>query len=1255
MKRLLVLILVLAAFAALTLWGNQLIGRALDAELAPRLSRALGLPVTLAPVSAHLLGLSVRSPKLVMGDPQDPAVVATDVTVTLAWDDLWQREIRLVRVSATELMVRPSRWPSSGSPPPVDYRFLDPWLPKSLQLASGRFVTESGDAYPVDNLQWQRLADGSATASGSTQGPAGTIDLNATAHSLQALLALAPVKLELDATVAGKPESRIELKASVQPGTTAAYAAEVDIEAAAMSAQVTTSGPQPWALPDQSTTTIPLLAIEQLKPLVQNYLGADEERESAGGLASPLPSFHLPEHRGHVLINELRINDEIARENAFDFSTGEQGLRLSSLTSQGPEGILSGELAILSGDEGWTATVDTNIRAHDLSAGAALQFTGADWLWRTGHARLSGSGKTLDALLNSLTGDVALEGQYNGAVEIPITLAARLDNHPEEFALDQIALTVGEGQLSGSARLSGTSRRLLALDMKGTAMDLVPLLPKDAGDHHQPGIGVPLFLGRLPDMDLNLSIELGKLKVPGLNLTQAKATLQRNEQGGSLVARASGASFGSMEITLDATTPADKPTQIQLGAIFTQLDIADLFGQPGAIHSRSDGNLKLHSQGSTLLDIFAALQGQAKVTTEIRADNNWRRGPSAEEKLALSGNASLMLKGERIVGLKIEKLDVDSIEQDLTGNLTVASDREPWLVADLESDMLNVTGLLALLPSSAQQADKAGLVPSLERLGATRISLDAKTLTVNDVSFSNALLKVSSAPNVMTIDQFDFVSQDLTLRTQGKLTWRGTRASLESTARLTDVDLDRFLIDSPDIAVVPVSGTVQLRSEGSRIEELMRNVTGAIDLSGNAPPNSSPQSQRRLVVTASRLDDGVQADISRLQWGESELAANIRYHRTSPPTVEVELNGGTLTLLPWENAYLSGAHRQPARTTRTDLDTVARDSADLLQSILLAPLRLLGSDDARPPRTRVFSTDPISVESLRALNMSLSGQLDALISTEMTARDLKFNGQLRNGQLAVQASSDQIGGGSGEVSLTVDSTASPPGIGISSTFKDVRGIKERATFPRSGFVSLQSRGQSQAELAANVNGLIFLDLGRGPFDYANSALLTANLLTTMVQTLIPGVNRQQHQLECGTVLGSFKDGQGNTPYGFAARTNQANLVGHLSVDLRTEQMQMNIDSRGRQGMGLSVGSIFSNTVQIRGPLTNPGIVPNATGIAWRAWAAVTTGGLSILGESLLRRIWSSENPCKSVKRIIVENECTTNPIAASSPMICPKS
>jgi hypothetical protein len=101
---------------------------------------------------------------------------------------------------------------------------------------------------------------------------------------------------------------------------------------------------------------------------------------------------------------------------------------------------------------------------------------------------------------------------------------------------------------------------------------------------------------------------------------------------------------------------------------------------------------------------------------------------------------------------------------------------------------------------------------------------------------------------------------------------------------------------------VPVSGTVRILSEGSRIAELLSNVTGHVDLQADRPrPGAAPQARRRLTMKAARLPDGLRADISSLQWGESELAGRVSYRRTSPPSLDIELQGGELSLLPWEN------------------------------------------------------------------------------------------------------------------------------------------------------------------------------------------------------------------------------------------------------------------------------------------------------------------------------------------------------------------
>lgn len=1238
------------------MWGNRLIGHALDAQLGPLLTKQLGLPVQLSPITAHLMQLQASSPKLIMGDPLAPAIVATNVEVRLAWSDLLDGEIRLVSASASDLMVQPSRWPSSNTPPPQDYHFLDPWLPRSLQLGSGQYVSDDGDSYPIRNLLWQRQSDGSATAKWSEARTAGEITAQAKVNSLSDLLQLAPVNLELAVAITGKPDSAIALKAAVQPGTASAYAMQIDLQAATLSAHIAATGQTSWSLPDQSETTMPLLDTKRLLGLFNSYRDSGPVGNLADELDATLPQLQLPTHRGHVAIAEIRMKDEIiGRDNAFDFTSDEQGLLISALTSSGPAGILNGELGVVSDAKGWTVNTDAILQTRENEDGVALEFVGSDWLWRTGRAKLTGRGDTWGTLLNTLQGDIALAGDYHGGANpIPVAIEGRLDNRPDEIGLDGLAVTFGELQVSGSARLSGTERRKLTLDLKGAHVDLSFLFSTEE-TQPLPGIALPVYLGGLPDLDLDLIIDVENLQAPGLSLGRARASLQRTGQGGKLVATASGTDHGTLNLTLQATTPPNQPSEFRLTANFTQLDIPSIFGQKGLVNSRSSGSLNLGSRGQGMNSVFSAMQGKAKLAMEIRSDNDWNRTSSAQEKLELSGNASLVVENERIVGVKIEQLNLDSIEQDITGDLQMVASRSPWLVADLESRMLNVTGLLALLPASTAQADQAGLVPSLKRLGAVQVSLSANSLQVEETDLSAVRLKIATAPNLMTIEQFDFVSQDLTLKTQGKITWQGQSAKLESTAQLTDVDLDQFLIQHAEAEHIPVSGTVQILSEGSRIEELIANVTGNIDLQADGPAqNTAPQARRRLTMKASRIPDGVQADITSLQWGESELTGSVRYHRTCPPSLDVDIHSGVLSLLPWENAFLNADKKELEQPSGSALASIAGASASLVGDVLLTPLKFLTRDKDAAPGERVFSADLLPLDSLKKNNLNVSGQLDSLLSNAITAKDLQFTGKLKNGRLAVEASSGQLNDGKGSLTLALDSKAVPPSYKLTSTFENVRGLAHRDTFPRSGFISLEGRGQSQAEIAASANGLIFLELGQGPFDYANSALLTANLVTTMFQTLIPGINRQQHQLECGAALATFQNGKGSTPYGVVARTNQANLVGHLKVNLGKENLVLNIDSRGRQGIGLSIGSVFSNTVEIRGSLANPRMVPNTTGILWRAWAAATTGGLSILGESLLKRIWASSNPCDSVKRIIVEKVCPVNPIAASSPMVCPK-
>ncbi len=1240
------------------IWGDRILSRTLDAELAPLLSKQLGLPVQLEPINAGILRLRASSDKLTMGDPSDPAVVATSVVVTLAWPELLRGEVRLVYASADDLMVRPSRWPGSDTPPPDDYTFLDPYLPDTLTFMTGRYLNDSGEAYPVNQFRWERHLTGSASARWVEKRAAGDIALALELESLADLLRLAPLTAELDFSVDGKPESTVALKAGIQPGDTAAYELNIALEAAGMTAHTTATGQTAWTLPDKSETTIPRLDSAKLAPLLDSYRADRKANDLAAVLAAAPPRLDLTAHTGHVVIAEMHLNEATEKNTSFDFTTGENGLQISALTSSGPAATLTGDIGILSDAQGWTVKMDAKLQARAAGSSIASQYTGSDWLLETGHATLKGHGDTWESLLNSLQGDASLSGHHHSTVDTPIAVTAALDKRPGAFALEHVAITLGKGELSGSAVLSGEEQRKLSVDLKGSHIDLGFLFNKPDSEP-LPGLALPVYLNVLPELELAVSLDILDIQSPGLKLREASATLERNAHGGKLVAVGKGSDAGVLNLTLEAKASANEPTDFELTATFTELDIPDMFRQQGLFYSRSTGTMNFRSQGDDMQAVFTAMQGSAKVSVDVRPDNDWQRKPHAIENLGFSGSSRLVLDKDRIVGVEIEKIVIGSLDQDLTGSLSLVAGRSPWLVADLKSDKLDVDSLMALLPDTPETTGDTALQPSLQQLGDVQASLEVSSLSIFELALDDVQVEIVSGADLINLRKMDFRTSNGSLESQGEMSWKDGKATLEGTAELTNIDLDQFLIRAADKDRVPVSGSAKLNSAGRSTGELVSNLTGYIDLQAvNSGQDDAPEARRKLAMKATRLSDGMEANISSLQWGETELTGTVRYHQTSPPLLDVIIHSGTLSLLPWENAYLDAdpKTRDKEKSKESSLGSVARKSADYVGDVLLAPLRFLSDDEEETkPGAKLFSSDPLPLDDMDSLNARLSAQLDSVLSKAVSAQNLSIQGSLTNGELSVKASSGQLNQGSGEVDLAFNAKAAPPTLKLTSTFDNVHGLSSKNTYPRSGFVSMQGQGQSEAELAGTTNGLIYLKLGKGPFDYANSMLLTANLASTVFQTLIPGIDKKPQEVECGVAVALFKDGKGVTPYGFAARTKQANLLGQLHVDLGAETMQMSFDSRGREGVGISVGSVFSNTVQIKGPLSDPGIVPDATSLIWRGWAAVMTGGLSVLGETLVKRVLASENPCKSIQKLINTELCPTNPIAASSQMVCPTS
>ena len=956
MKRF-IIISALLLVVALGLLGNQIAGRVLDRELASLLTRELGLPVQLAPIRAHLTTLQAYSDKLVMGDASAPAVVATEVKVGLSWPDLLRGEIRIVTASASDLVVSPSRWPSSDSPASTDYDFLEQWLPRDLLLKTGRYTNEEGGSYPVQQAHWQRQASGSASVSWHETRQAGDITLDAQLHSLEDLLHLAPIALDLTLEVTGEPDSQLALQTTVQPGQSAAYSIKADLQAATMSAKIVATGQEAWTLPDHSTTNIPLLQPDQLVALFKHYGASDTNEDTATKLAATVPRLDLPEHRGHVIIGEARSDGEVARDVRFDVTSGTQGIRVSDLVANGPAGILTGELSIVSSKEGWQTKMSADVKARaDQGRSLAAEFTGANWLWHTGQTTLQGKGSTFGSLLYSQQGNLSLAGEHTGKVRTPINLTAELVNRPGELALDQVSIKLGKGHISGSGTLSDKEQHKITLDLESNNVHLDFMFEEDA--QPEPGIALPEYLAVLPSLALDVSLKAIGLEVSGLNIARATAKLQRTANGGKLVATATGVNAGTLELTFTADTPDDRPADIKLDIQFSELDLPEMFNQRDHIYSRTSGDLTFKSHGTNMQEIFSAMQGQSQLRVKVHADNDWHRASKNYEELVFSGDSQFVIDKDRIVGVTLTKINLESIAQELTGDLSLVTSRNPWLVADLESKKLNITGLLDMLPQSAEDAQQSDLLQILRSSGGTQITFDAATVVMGDIPVTDVTVKVISGVDTFAVKQLDFSAEAGTLQSHGDITWEKNTAKFKGAVTLSNLSLDQFLIPGGDVHAIPISGSAKLDSEGNNIEDLLSNLTGYIDLAASTPPQSdAPLTRRKLEMKATQLDNGMEAEITSFQWGKTELTGRVRYYHTTPAALDIEIHGGSISLLPWENAYLDKS--TDADTKKQDssaISSAAGTSAKLVGEVLLTPLKFFADDKERPARRQNFQS-----------------------------------------------------------------------------------------------------------------------------------------------------------------------------------------------------------------------------------------------------------------------------------------------------------
>lgn len=97
--------------------------------------------------------------------------------------------------------------------------------------------------------------------------------------------------------------------------------------------------------------------------------------------------------------------------------------------------------------------------------------------------------------------------------------------------------------------------------------------------------------------------------------------------------------------------------------------------------------------------------------------------------------------------------------------------------------------------------------------------------------------------------------------------------------------------------------------------------------------------------------------------------------------------------------------------------------------------------------------------------------------------------------------------------------------------------------------------------------------------------------------------------------------------GMLTQGEKLKIVGGGGIDLDEETLDIEFNTKPREGVGVSADMFVTPFVKISGTLANPGVGMSAKGVLLSGGAAVAIGGLSLLVQGLMDRLAGAGDGC----------------------------
>ena len=192
----------------------------------------------------------------------------------------------------------------------------------------------------------------------------------------------------------------------------------------------------------------------------------------------------------------------------------------------------------------------------------------------------------------------------------------------------------------------------------------------------------------------------------------------------------------------------------------------------------------------------------------------------------------------------------------------------------------------------------------------------------------------------------------------------------------------------------------------------------------------------------------------------------------------------------------------------------------------------------------------------------------------------------------------------------------------------VRRRRDPEQIPPVGLsASLRSRGSSPRALAAGASGRVLFTQGGGRIDNSVMDMASGGILAQLFGALNPMAKEEPFtQWDFTVVRLNVENGLGELSP-MLGQAEKLTIVGAGKIDLRSEELDIEFNTKPRTGVGLTADMFVTPFVKVSGTLAQPGIGLNTTGTLLAGGAAVLTGGVSLLAKGMADRVMAEGDQC----------------------------